>query len=585
MICVNTLKVSPSRLTLKEGDWYYDATVEICPTNATCSDVRWTSSNTNVATVNETTGYIHAVGKGTATIQAIAQDGSGKTDSIAVTVIEDVKITSIEMCEDEITIVAGNIYTLCTTIEPINATNPALTWSSDNPSVATADYNVVRGISAGTATIFARATDGSNKCACCRVTVLATLPVSGISILENTKYNSTHHYIELGKSRTFSAVISPNNAYNRNVIWSSSNPYVARVNQEGKVTAVSLGTVTITAKTEAGGFTASFTISIVNGIVVEKYPDENHSRIVFPNGKTWNIINIDFINMYNLNVNDIESRRFCDNTYERYVYDEYSQPKHNYFEPMKEYSDEELKTIYMLDPHGMAAYVKEYASSLPASNASIQTRLQTILEYKDRIFTMLFNRAPIYYDRKLNGEWVVVSEPGDDLTDYLSESEFLFGMHAIYDEVTEHAFGNVFWSLITVALDVATLGGASGLNPIKAVVKLYTLYRSMNHSVLTNDFNGYMQAVLDGTLDMDEIVEDLVSADAQYKTENFDLGWALSMLELSNDLYALAETFNCGPHFYKEVLTQCSVDTTHDIYFRDAEGNLIAIDNIIDMMN
>lgn len=584
MICVNTLKVSPSSLTLKEGDWYYDATVEICPTNATCSDVRWTSSNTNVATVNETTGYIHAVGKGTATIRATAQDGSGKTDSIAVTVIEDVKITSIEMCEDEITIVVGNTYSLCTTIEPINATNPALTWSSDNPSIATADYNVVRGISAGTATIFARATDGSNKCACCRVTVLAALPVSGISILENTKYNSTHHYIELEKSRTFSAVISPNNAYNRNVIWSSSNPYVAKVNQEGKVTAVSLGTVTITARTEDGGFTDSCTISIVNGIIVEKYPDTNHSRIVFPNGKTWNIINIDFINLYQLNQNEPESQRFYDNTYETKIYDEVL-AETLYFEPMKEYSDEELKTIYMLDPHGMAAYVKEYASSLPASNASIQTRLQTILEYKDRIFTMLFNRAPNYYDRLLNGEWVVVSEPGDDLTDYLSESEFLFGRHAIYDEVTAYAFWTAIYSLIAVALDVATLGGASGLNSIKAVLKLYTLRRSMNHSILTNDFNGYMQAVLDGSIDMEEIVEDLVSADAQYKTENFDLGWASSMLQLSNDLYALAETFNCGPHFYKEVLTQCSVDTTHDIYFRDAEGNLIAIDNIIDMMN
>lgn len=584
MICVNTLKVSPSSLTLKEGDWYYDATVEICPTNATCSDVRWTSSNTNVATVNETTGYIHAVGKGTATIRAIAQDGSGKTDSIAVTVIEDVKITSIEMCEDEITIVAGNIYTLCTTIEPINATNPELTWSSDNPSVATADYNVVRGISAGTATIFARATDGSNKCACCRVTVLATLPVSGISILENTKYNSTHHYIELGKSRTFSAVISPNNAYNRNVIWSSSNPYVARVNQEGKVTAVSLGTVTITARTEDGGFTDSCTISIVNGIIVEKYPDENHSRIVFPNGKTWNIINIDFINLYQLNQNKPESQRFYDNTYETKIYDEVLDET-LYFEPMKEYSDEELKTIYMLDPHGMAAYVREYAFNLPADENTGKTSLQRSLEYKDRIFTLLFNRAPVYYDRMLNGEWVVVSELGDDLTDYLSESEFLFGDHLICDEVTAYELWTVFYDLIAVALEVATLGGASGLKSIKAVFKLYTLHRSMTHSLLTNDFNGYIQAFLDGSIDTEEIEEDLVSADAQFKTENFSLDWASAMLELSNDLYALAETFNCGPHFYKEVLTQCSVDTTHDIYFRDAAGNLIAIDNIIDMMN
>lgn len=224
MICVNTLKVSPSSLKLKEGDWYYDATVEICPTNATCSDVRWTSSNTNVATVNETTGYIHAVGKGTATIRAIAQDGSGKTDSIAVTVIEDVKITSIEMCEDEIFIRTGNTQTLCANIEPINATTPALIWSSSNPAVATVDYNVVRGVSAGTAVITACATDGSGKCACCTVTVYE----STISILEK---NLIYGFMAVGDSRVFHAAIIPHSeAGNENdFVWISDNPGVISI--------------------------------------------------------------------------------------------------------------------------------------------------------------------------------------------------------------------------------------------------------------------------------------------------------------------------------------------------------------------
>ena len=284
-------------------------------------------------------------------------------------------------------------------------------------------------------------------------------------------------------------------------------------------------------------------------------------------------------------MNDIESRRFYDNTYERYVYDEYSQPKHNYFEPMKEYSDDELKVIYMLDPHGMAAYVKEYAFNLPADENTGKTSLQRSLEYKDRIFTLLFNRAPVYYDRMLNGDWVVVSELGDDLTDYLSESEFLFGRHAIYDEVTAYEFWIVFCDLIAVILDVVTLGGVDGLDFIKKITEFYSLSRSIIHSVLTNDFNEFVQAFSDGLIDKDEIVGDLVSAATNYKIENFDTGWVSSILELSDDLYALAETFNSGPHFYKEVLTQCSVDTTHDIYFRDAAGNLIAIDNIIDMMN
>lgn len=243
MICVNTLKVSPSSLTLKEGDWYYDATVEICPTNATCSDVRWTSSNTNVATVNETTGYIHAVEKGTATIRAIAQDGSGKTDSIAVTVIEDVKITSIEMCVDKFAVKVGNTYSLCTTIEPINATNPALVWSSSNPSVATVDYNVVRGVSAGTAVITAQATDGSGKRACSVVTVYEAT----IKILDFTNLNLSTT-MGVGETRTLNAQVEPVTAIDKTYKWHSDAPDVITIDEDtGYVTVIGSGFATITA--------------------------------------------------------------------------------------------------------------------------------------------------------------------------------------------------------------------------------------------------------------------------------------------------------------------------------------------------
>ncbi len=251
MICVNTLKVSPSSLTLKEGDWYYDATVEICPTNATCADVRWTSSNTNVATVNETTGYIHAVGKGTATIRATAQDGSGKSDTISVTVIEDVKVTSIELCVDKFAVKVGNTYSLCANIEPINATYRELVWSSSNTSVATVDHNVVRGVSAGTAVITAHATDGSGKCACCTVVVTNYVPVNEVTIEEKDSFLPCGTMF-LNEYRTLHETVYPEYASNKTVLWHSSNPNVISVDEEtGRIHALSIGSAELYAVSQS----------------------------------------------------------------------------------------------------------------------------------------------------------------------------------------------------------------------------------------------------------------------------------------------------------------------------------------------
>ncbi len=45
MKCVNSINVTPSSITLKQGKWYYDLTAEVCPTDAECKSVTWTSSS------------------------------------------------------------------------------------------------------------------------------------------------------------------------------------------------------------------------------------------------------------------------------------------------------------------------------------------------------------------------------------------------------------------------------------------------------------------------------------------------------------------------------------------------------------
>jgi uncharacterized protein YjdB len=79
--------------------------------------------------------------------------------------------------------------------------------------------------------------------------------------------NKTADTLTVGGTDTLTATVLPADASNKNVTWTSSAPSVATVSSIGLVTAVSAGTATITAKTEAGGYTASCSVTVNNPVV------------------------------------------------------------------------------------------------------------------------------------------------------------------------------------------------------------------------------------------------------------------------------------------------------------------------------
>ena len=101
------------------------------------------------------------------------------------------------------------------------------------------------------------------------------IPVTGISL------NKNNLSLEKGSNETLIATVTPSNATNKNVTWSSSNTSVATVNSSGKVTAVKAGTATITVTTEDGGKTATCFITVREQFNLEfeeyvvEYNDEN----------------------------------------------------------------------------------------------------------------------------------------------------------------------------------------------------------------------------------------------------------------------------------------------------------------------
>lgn len=88
MICVNSVSVSPKQIFLRVGEWYYGTSVEVYPVYVEYKEVKWHSDNTNVATVNSSTGYIYAKTTGKTKIYATSTDGREVSDYLTVTVVE-----------------------------------------------------------------------------------------------------------------------------------------------------------------------------------------------------------------------------------------------------------------------------------------------------------------------------------------------------------------------------------------------------------------------------------------------------------------------------------------------------------------
>lgn len=202
----------------------------------------------------------------------------------------DILASSVKFNRTELCLPLGTTQHLIATVIPENAYQ-VLNWSSSNTAVATVDQSgLITAKAIGTATITATTTDGTNLSASCTVTVYTS--VSSISL------NKSDMLLYCGESEKLIATITPSNATNKAVSWSSSNSAVATVDQTGKVTAKSLGTATITASTTDGSnlgatckvevvpiLVSSLTLNKTNGLLYVGETD-NLSATILPENAT-----------------------------------------------------------------------------------------------------------------------------------------------------------------------------------------------------------------------------------------------------------------------------------------------------------
>ena len=173
---------------------------------------------------------------------------------------QEVKISSIYVTGNTILTRVGQREKLDVTITPSNATNQKLSWSNSNMDVVSIDANgYVTAKKNGTAVITAMATDGSGVYGNCSVYVTIT---EGNKVQGITLSQSSATLTKKGQQIPLTATISPADAKNKDLLWSSDNTSVATVNS-GIVTAVGNGTATITAAaTDGSGAYATCRVTV-----------------------------------------------------------------------------------------------------------------------------------------------------------------------------------------------------------------------------------------------------------------------------------------------------------------------------------
>lgn len=235
-----SLEIDKSTAVLYTGE-SLELNVTVSPDDTSDKTLQWSSSNPSVATVDQN-GKITALKAGSVKITASTVDGSGLKVTCDLTVKQHV--TGVSLNESSVILNKGDSKSLVATVLPSDATDKRVIWRSTDESVATVDeYGVVSGVGKGSATITVTTEDGG-KTDMCEVEVRQF-----VTSIQLDKQSVT---LSVSESVQLVATVSPDDADDASVKWTSSNPAVASVDQTGMVSALAPGTSTISVAAQDG---------------------------------------------------------------------------------------------------------------------------------------------------------------------------------------------------------------------------------------------------------------------------------------------------------------------------------------------
>lgn len=287
VVPTGSVSISTTSIEIDIGE-----TTTISANSSDNSDITWSIDDSSIASFSKNPSSsgesitITGLSNGTTTITASATIDNvtySKTCSITVN-IPIVSVTGISLDIDSASLEVGSTLQLHATVLPSNATNQNVTWTSSRNTYATVTQDgLVTAIKTGrTVTITARTEDGGYTATCSITPVNAAIHVTGVTLSE------TSLSLEKGTSETLTATISPSNATNKNISWSTSNEDIVTV-ADGVVTAVGDGDATITVTSEDGGYTASCSVNVYTPSVIPSTSDSvilTFSELGYENAET-----------------------------------------------------------------------------------------------------------------------------------------------------------------------------------------------------------------------------------------------------------------------------------------------------------
>lgn len=167
-----------------------------------------------------------------------------------------VPVTSVSLDKTSQDLILGKTLKVTCSVLPIEATYPDVIWSSSNEAVASVDgQGLITAKAPGKTTITVTTKDG-NKTSSLDINVI--VPANSITL------DKASFTLYVNDTSTLKAAVSPANATDKTLIWKSSNEAVAKVDSNGKVTAIANGTADITVSILNSNVTAKSTVTVIS---------------------------------------------------------------------------------------------------------------------------------------------------------------------------------------------------------------------------------------------------------------------------------------------------------------------------------
>jgi uncharacterized protein YjdB len=253
----------------------------VFPENASNKRADWSSEKPSIATVNKF-GEVKAVDLGETYIYAKTVDGNF-IDSVHLSVTE-ISLNSIEITPEVSYLDSGDSLQLIVWFDPENANNQSVTWSSDNPSIATVDSTGMV-VAKTSGLVFIRARSADENISDYSIIHISNDIIISLNSIEITPEVS---YLDPGDSIQLTVQFNPENASNKSITWSSDNPDIASVVNTGKVMANSSGLVYIRASSTDNSISDYSTINVnevtsvkeIGNSKIKIYPNPFSERVI-----------------------------------------------------------------------------------------------------------------------------------------------------------------------------------------------------------------------------------------------------------------------------------------------------------------